>query len=273
MKRLLSGAGAILAGLILGVTGAHAGPATVIQHPDWLEKPTADDMEHFYPSKARTDFVSGRATIVCDVTAEGLLVRCEAKSESPKGYGFGEAAVLLGGIFRMKPKTVDGQPVDGGVITIPIVFQAASKLAEIGDMAMVLTRTGTHPVVVAPPVETSDDLEAPTIACPDGVGMCQGHYFMWAQHPTAKENARLVAAAKPVEGTTFAVCTITTEGLLDGCDFFGDLTPRSEKAMREGVKRLKAPYKTADGLATASATVIIPFMWDWLTGVKTEDTP
>lgn len=273
MKRLLSGASAILFSLMLGLTGAHAGPARVIQHPDWLEKPTADDMEYLYPAKARTEFVSGRATIVCEVTAVGSLVQCVAKSESPKGYGFGEAAVSLGGIFRMKPKTIDGHPVDGGVITVPIIFQAASKLAEIGDLAMVLTRVGTKPPVVAPPVRASDDMEAPTIDCPDGIGLCEGHYFMWAEHPTAKQNARLVEATKPVTGTTFAVCTITTNGALDGCEFSGNYTSRVEKTMRESVKLLRAPYKTADGLATASTTVVIPFMWDWLTGAKTEDSP
>jgi TonB family protein len=273
MKRLLRGAGVALSATVIGVAAAQAGPAKVIQRPDWVQKPTGDDVERFYPAKAKAEYVSGRATIICDVTAEGRLIDCEVVRESPQGYGFGEAAVSLGAIFRMSPKLIDGQPVDGGVVTVPIIFEAASERPEIGDVAMVLTRVGTQPPVVAPPVETSDDEKAPIIPCPDGVGMCQGHYFMWDERPTLKQTVRLVDATKPVEGTTFAICTITTEGLLDGCDFNGDLTPRAEKTMREAVGLFRAPYKTADGLATASSTVIIPFMWDWLTGKVTEDTP
>lgn len=273
MGRLCRGASAALAVLVLGVATANASPAKVIQHPDWVQKPTGDDVERFYPSKARAESVSGRATIICDVTNEGSLVHCKVIEESPKGYGFGEAAVSVGQIFQMSPKRVDGQPVDGGVVTIPIVFQAPSELAEMGDLAFVLTRVGTKPTVVAPPIKTSEDLEAPIIPCPDGVGNCQGHYFMWVEHPTAKQNARIVASAKRDAGTTFAVCVITTEGLLDGCDFSGDLTAQSEKAMREAVTLFRAPYKTADGLATTSSTVIIPFMWDWLTGKNTEAKP
>lgn len=273
MKRLLQGVGGVLFALVLSATGAHADPAKVIQNPDWLQKPTGDDMERFYPRKAKDEFVSGRATITCEVPAGGFLTQCRVVRESPGGYGFGEAALSLGPLFRMSPKLVDGKPVEGGMVTIPIVFEAASERPEMGDLAMVLTRVGTQPVVVAAPVETPDDEKPPTIPCPDGLGMCQGHYFMWDERPTAKQNARLLDATKPVQGTTFAVCTITTEGLLDGCDFSGDLTPRTEKTMREAVGLFRAPYKTADGLATASSTVVIPFMWDWLKGAKTEDAP
>jgi TonB family protein len=246
--------------------------ASVITRPEWLEKPTGDDMEHFFPTKARAASMSGRATITCTVTAEGQLKGCVASKESPEGYGFGEAAVSLGAIFRMKPKLVDGRPVEGGTITMPIVFQAPPDLPGLGDMAMVLTRVGTTPPVVAPPVQTPPGSEAPTIPCPDGDGMCQGHDFMWLEEPTAQQSARMVSETKPASGTTFAVCTITTEGLLDGCAYSGDLTPKTEATMRGAVKLLRAPYKTADGLGTALATVIIPFQWDWLTGAKTLET-
>lgn len=42
-----------------------------ITRPDWAEKPTAADLEAFYPADARMREIEGRATIECVVTVEG----------------------------------------------------------------------------------------------------------------------------------------------------------------------------------------------------------
>ena len=44
-------------------------------------------------------------------------------SESPGGYGFGRAAMQLSRHFRLSPRTVDGQAVEGALVTIPLTFQ------------------------------------------------------------------------------------------------------------------------------------------------------
>jgi TonB family protein len=98
----------------------------VITKPDWLKKPTIDDLMAVYPRKAAQQGASGKATIKCVVSIDGLLRSCTVISESPQGEGFGGAALALSSTFLMKPEMRNGAPVDGAVITIPINFQTES---------------------------------------------------------------------------------------------------------------------------------------------------
>lgn len=103
------------------VQPAETGPKA-IRNPNWLARPTADQLNHFYPPVALEEGLSGQADIDCSVTARGELTACRVLNESPRGRGFGDAALKLSRIFRMSPKTEDGQPVEGGTIRIPIKF-------------------------------------------------------------------------------------------------------------------------------------------------------
>ena len=69
----------LVAGLLqTGATPPPAPPATpagarpsVITMPDWVRRPTGEDMARFYPSKAAREEVEGRATLSCSVSGRG----------------------------------------------------------------------------------------------------------------------------------------------------------------------------------------------------------
>ncbi|OYX69229.1 MAG: hypothetical protein B7Y78_09765 [Caulobacter sp. 35-67-4] len=89
--------------------------------PDWLEKPTADDMEWAYPAHAQRKEIDGKAVINCKVGYDGLLRDCRIVSEAPAGEDFGVAALALSQKFRMIPPEAGADSLPD--VTIPVVFQ------------------------------------------------------------------------------------------------------------------------------------------------------
>jgi TonB family protein len=123
----------ILAAVLMqAATPAVAAPAptpSVVTTPDWLRKPTGADMAEFYPKAAAAAHVEGHATIHCKVAATGDLTDCVASNDEPAGQGFGEAALRLSPLFKMRPMTRDGVAVSGGRINIPIRFMLPQQEA------------------------------------------------------------------------------------------------------------------------------------------------
>jgi protein TonB len=97
---------------------------SVIQNPDWLRKPSGEDLARYFPERAARMGVDGRATLSCRVTSKGTLESCSVVSEDPGDQDFGSAAIKLSKLFKMRPMTRDGAPVEGGQVRIPIRFQA-----------------------------------------------------------------------------------------------------------------------------------------------------
>ncbi|MGZ3378423.1 MAG: energy transducer TonB [Phenylobacterium sp.] len=96
---------------------------SVVTNPDWLRKPTGEDMSKFYPTAAAAARIEGRVVLRCSVNAAGDLMDCSTSGEEPMAQGFAEAALSLAPFFKMRPMTRDGVAVSGGKINIPIAFR------------------------------------------------------------------------------------------------------------------------------------------------------
>lgn len=61
----------------------------------WVAAPTNADMAAAYPEKARAAGVGGGVELACTTTRAGEMTDCDVLGESPRGYGFGQAARKL----------------------------------------------------------------------------------------------------------------------------------------------------------------------------------
>nr|QQZ50458.1 TonB family protein [Phenylobacterium glaciei] len=89
-------------------------------NPDWLQTPDSDAMAKAFPEVAGLLGVDGYALIRCQITVLGRADACTVVGESPSGWGFGNAALIMSQSFRFRPKTVDGRAVPGGEIRVPL---------------------------------------------------------------------------------------------------------------------------------------------------------
>ncbi len=131
-----------------------AAKTSAIQRPDWVKKPTGEDLAWAFPERAARLELSGKSTIACEVTTQGGLINCRVVSETPTGEGFGAAALKLSRQFQMTPSSDPGHL---STVTIPIVFKvpepeslmdlARRDFARGGDWA------ATH--IKAPPPDAS----------------------------------------------------------------------------------------------------------------------
>jgi protein TonB len=96
-----------------------------ITNPDWLRKPSGEDLAQYFPPRAMDLGKEGKVMIKCVVKANGTLDNCTVTSEEPEGLGFGAASIRMSKLFKMKPKTSDGASVDGAEVSIPISWRLA----------------------------------------------------------------------------------------------------------------------------------------------------
>jgi TonB family protein len=162
-------------------------PPVMVTNPDWLKKPTPDDVSRYYPPEAIAQAKGGMTSIRCRVALNGRLTSCRVISEFPAGYGFGKAALSMSGTFVMKPRVVEDTPVDGAQVVVPIAFVCPY-------CSMAPTPSTLHVYRLMP----------------------------WAAVPTLAEMAAAfpdrAVKAKVDSGSVTLQCNITADGHLRACD-------------------------------------------------------
>jgi TonB family protein len=121
-------------GIVMAVTLQAAGatePAVEPVSPRstvWLKSPGPQDFQRAHPKSAEKEFLSGRATLACDVALDGSLGGCAVDEAEPRQSGFEQAALSLSPYFTMRPDLPTGSDRRGRKVRIPLYFRLPDDL-------------------------------------------------------------------------------------------------------------------------------------------------
>ena len=181
--------------------------------PEWLSKPSENDLALAYPLAAGVSGLSGRAVIRCRVLRTSQLESCVVIDETPAGLGFGGAALGISGKFKVVPQRRNGQPTDDGFITIPIAFRGFSPPEAQGYGTLFPATARSH--AAAKILPWAPFTEAPTAEA-----------MVAAMSPKAR--------AQRASGRVEMRCSFLPDGRLTDCVSLGlkdpyDLTPAAQR--------------------------------------------
>ncbi len=120
----------LAAGQCLGAATTNR-PAGIV-NPDWVKRPTPEEITSAWPTRALEHGVKGRAEISCRVNIQGLAEACSLISEFPKDFGFGDAALSLAPQFQFRPATRDGEPI-ASQVNVPVAFETPERPSGSSD--------------------------------------------------------------------------------------------------------------------------------------------
>ncbi|HEX8306822.1 MAG TPA: energy transducer TonB [Allosphingosinicella sp.] len=106
---------------------SRSGPEDTLEAPRWISKPTWSQMQQYNPYRAVTARVSGTAVLACRVDSRQRARRCRLLGETPRGYGFGAAALETVRLGRIAPVMRGGVPDYKAWVRIPITFHNCKK--------------------------------------------------------------------------------------------------------------------------------------------------
>lgn len=187
---------------VAGILAAFVSGPSAAQNsdPDWVRKPSGDDLMAAWPTAALARGVSGKVMLLCRTNIRGGLENCKVESETPEGYGFGAAALLLVPSFQMKPMIRDGKP-QAFDIRIPIAFGNPVGRGSSGGGKRTDSRIGTDgssaSMVVNPAWK----------AAPSFADMAAA----WPKGATGVAEGRVSMRCRVTNGSKLSMCNIITE--------------------------------------------------------------
>jgi TonB family protein len=94
----------------------------IVLDPPWNRVPTQAEVSAAWP-KAATGQPSGQVALRCDLVKTGQLRSCEVISETPRGKGFGKAAVELSKLFQINVNPSEAKTVSDYKVDLPFRFR------------------------------------------------------------------------------------------------------------------------------------------------------
>lgn len=88
----------------------------------WVRTLTAVERDAHYPRRAADRRLSGQVVLNCLVFANTRIERCRIRSETPRGQGFGQAALQAVRLMRRRPPVVNGRVKSSHREDLVIIF-------------------------------------------------------------------------------------------------------------------------------------------------------
>ena len=198
--------------------------------PTWVHKPTEDQIKAVWPS-ASPD-TPGQAILNCSISSKGVVSHCHVESETPKGRGFGAAALQLVPGFAIGPGKMNNNPISMSEARIPINFLLPKPRQNgVGDFGP----------------DLADMTNAP-----------------WQVVPTAAQTAAAWPRAAPASlasGHAVIRCRLRFDSSLAACTVVSEDPP--DRGFGEAALGLSARFRVRAGMAEpdtiAAARIKVPF--------------
>ena len=172
-----------------------------LTRPDWVRRPTGDDVARVYPMGAQLRDLNGKAEMTCQVAADGRLHDCKVVSEAPAGFGFGEATLRLARYFQIRPGSTPGA-LEGAQVNIPVQFVitdgATQWVRQLESPEWTAAPTFAD-VARAYPSKGAGSVGLVTLRCPLGDdGAVRSRCDTLGEAPTYKDFAQSARALAPL---------------------------------------------------------------------------